>query len=664
MEAEEAPPSLRGHPRYRVIRPLGRGGMGEVYLAVHRHLGRRVALKVIRPGLLGDAAAAARFRREMRAVARLHHPNIVAAHDAEDAGGLHFLVMEYVEGQSLFDTLQRHGPLGVAEACDCVRQAALGLQHAFEHGMTHRDVKPHNVMRTPAGQVKVLDFGLARVVAGPGSPTPSEAGLLLGTADYLAPEQASDPSAADTRSDVYSLGCTLYHLLAGAPPHPGGSLLDKVHRHQGADPAPLAAARADLPPGLAAVVARMMARRPADRFRTPAEAAAALEPYAGPGGVSVTAPPPGAPRRRRLGLVLGAAAVLLAGAGLAAVAALHWQGSGPPAAGPAPAGPAPGPGVPALLAFEHQLFWPGRTPVGTAFSPDGRVCAAWGQDGWCAWEVASGKVVGQVAGLPGVNSACFAPGGELLSSHDDGVFRRWDLAAARPLARYHAGKGWASLQGVTPSGGFCFSAHQQAVFWDARADRERFHVAAVRGGTLLAGAPLSPDGTRLLTVDALDGRGVARVFDARTGACLRKIPVRLTLDSQSWDADGRRLHLWAGDPEANQSFFVCVDAETGQELSRTPLRPMVHTSWGRLFSRDARWFAVLYPNMHLLHLYDVRTGALAGRASGPFLKWTLSFDPAGRRVACGMPGAVLVYRLDPGPPAAGGGKNPEGPPPG
>src|SRR5262249_16214739 len=164
-KASDLPVDLARHPRYRVCKLLGRGGMGAVYQAEHDVMRRLVALKVIKPEYTANAASVERFRREIQAAARLNHPNIVAAYDAEQAGETHFLVMEYVEGVSLDQAVQLEGPMPVAEACDAARQAALGLQHAHEQGMVHRDVKPHNLIRTPDGVVKGLDFGLAAVAA-------------------------------------------------------------------------------------------------------------------------------------------------------------------------------------------------------------------------------------------------------------------------------------------------------------------------------------------------------------------------------------------------------------------------------------------------------------------------------------------------------------------
>ncbi len=289
--ADELPAELRDHPRYLVLALLGRGGMGAVFRAEHRLMRRPVALKVISRQLTARPELAERFRREARAAARLDHPHIVRVFDAEQAGGTHFLVMEFIPGTDLARLVAERGPLPVAEACEYARQVALGLQHAFEHGMVHRDVKPANLMRTEAGTIKILDFGVARFASEAGGTegmtlesgtpdAPTGSGLLLGTVDYMAPEQAEDARRADVRSDLYSLGCTLYHLLAGGPPFPGGSLLHKVRAQAEREPEPIREHRPDVPEGLVAVLARLMAKDPAQRFQTPAEVAVALAPFA------------------------------------------------------------------------------------------------------------------------------------------------------------------------------------------------------------------------------------------------------------------------------------------------------------------------------------------------------------------------------------------------
>jgi eukaryotic-like serine/threonine-protein kinase len=272
------PPELAEHPRYRVLSLVGTGGMGAVYKAEHRLMERLVALKVINPTFLKNAAAVERFHREFKSAARLSHPNVVTAHDAERAGNLHFLVMEFVEGLPLDRLVEQAGPLPVARACHVIHQAALGLQHAHERGMVHRDIKPQNLMVGRKGQVKVLDFGLARLAADEDTSSTTE-GMILGTPDYIAPEQAANARSADIRSDIYSLGGTLYFALTGQPPFPKGSFVEKLTLHATREPEAIRSLRPDVPAELAEVLARMMAKDPSRRYQTPSEAAKDLAPF-------------------------------------------------------------------------------------------------------------------------------------------------------------------------------------------------------------------------------------------------------------------------------------------------------------------------------------------------------------------------------------------------
>ena len=274
---------------YVLLDLLGEGGMGKVYKARHAVMDRVVALKIIRADRLHHPDAIVRFHREVKSVAKLSHPNIIHAYDAAQAGTTHFLVMEYVQGMDLSRWLKEHGPLPVADVCEMIRQAALGMQHAHEHGLVHRDIKPANLFRVQgeaskqAPLLKILDLGLARLRVGPGEAmTASELtceGMVLGTPDYLAPEQATNPSAVDIRADIYSLGCTLYHLLAGQVPFSGGTLAQKFQWHQQATAAAIETVRRDVPPGLGEVVRRLMAKSIKDRYQIPAEVADALVPY-------------------------------------------------------------------------------------------------------------------------------------------------------------------------------------------------------------------------------------------------------------------------------------------------------------------------------------------------------------------------------------------------
>ena len=241
------PPELANHPKFHIVRELGRGGMGVVYQAEHRLMKRTVAIKVLNQRLLDNPSSLARFHQEVEAAAQLSHPNIVAAHDAEQAGDLHLLVMEYVEGQSLAEVLERNGPLSVYHACHFVGQAARGLQHAFTKQMVHRDIKPQNLMLTPEKVVKVLDFGLARLAERPADGGLTHEGVVMGTPQYMAPEQALDSRKADIRADIYSLGCTLYALLIGQPPFTGETAMQIILAQLDQEAPPPHQLRAEVP---------------------------------------------------------------------------------------------------------------------------------------------------------------------------------------------------------------------------------------------------------------------------------------------------------------------------------------------------------------------------------------------------------------------------------
>src|ERR1051326_5736902 len=227
--------------QYRVLEHLGTGGMGRVFKAEHQTMKRVVALKVLAPHLMKTEKARQLFQREVRAAARLVHPNIVTAFDANQSGDRHYLVMEFVDGPNLHDLVKERGPLPVGQVCEFARQAALGLQCAHDMGMVHRDIKPANLLvHGVSGQacvVKILDFGLARLHEPVTAPNDKQDSLpageqqVMGTPDYLSPEQARDVHSVDIRTDLYSLGCTMYFLLAGRVPFPGGSPLDKLVRH-------------------------------------------------------------------------------------------------------------------------------------------------------------------------------------------------------------------------------------------------------------------------------------------------------------------------------------------------------------------------------------------------------------------------------------------------
>ncbi len=279
--APSVPPFVLG--QYRVVEKIGEGGMGAVYRALHGRLKKAVALKILPHGRDADAQSIARFEREMEAIGRLNHDNIVRATDAGEADGVHYLVMELIDGIDLARLVRLAGPLPVAAACELVRQAAVGLQYAHENGLVHRDVKPSNLLLSVAGELKITDLGLAllsRNEAASGELTVT--GQVMGTADYMAPEQWEDSHAVDIRADLYSLGCTLYTLLAGRPPFAGPkhrSALRKMAAHAKELVAPITDHRADVPAAVEDLRCRLMAKEPADRPADPAEVARTLEPF-------------------------------------------------------------------------------------------------------------------------------------------------------------------------------------------------------------------------------------------------------------------------------------------------------------------------------------------------------------------------------------------------
>jgi eukaryotic-like serine/threonine-protein kinase len=271
--------------QYRILDQLGRGGMGRVFKAQHRTMNRIVALKVLAPTVMQSQRARELFLREVRAAAQLNHPNIVAAYDASEEDRRYYLVLEYVDGPNLEQLVGDHGPLPVSQACDYIRQAALGLQCAHERGMVHRDIKPANILVNRGGLdgksadvVKISDFGLARLQAPdlnlsdvPVGTIMTKDNTVMGTPDYLSPEQARNLHKTDIRSDLYSLGCTFYFLLTGQVPFPGGKVMDKLIRHGTERPRPIKELRPVVPPEVVAIVNRLMAKHPKERYQTPAE---------------------------------------------------------------------------------------------------------------------------------------------------------------------------------------------------------------------------------------------------------------------------------------------------------------------------------------------------------------------------------------------------------
>jgi serine/threonine protein kinase len=269
--------------KYKLQRLIASGSMSSVYEADHILLNKRFALKVLPKALVEEASFLERFYREARAVVRLDHPNIIRGFDVGQEGDYHYFVMEYLEGSSFQDHVEKMGPMAPDLAAGLIRQAALGLEHAHQAGMIHRDIKPANLLLASDGVVKVLDLGLVRSLP---QETDGEAGLtrvhderMLGTVDYLSPEQAIDSHNVDIRSDIYSLGCTFYFLLTGDPPFAKGTLTERLLAHQTRSAIPISVIRPDVPASLGRIISKMLEKRSDNRYQSPAEVARALEEW-------------------------------------------------------------------------------------------------------------------------------------------------------------------------------------------------------------------------------------------------------------------------------------------------------------------------------------------------------------------------------------------------
>jgi serine/threonine protein kinase/WD40 repeat protein len=544
---------------YLLLERIGTGGMGEVFKARHRIMDRIVALKVVRADRLGDRETLSRFGREIQIAARLAHPHVVLAHDAGQIGDTFYLVMEYVEGVDLARLLKQRGRLGAAEACEYVREAALGLQHAHERGLVHRDVKPANLLLAAQdGLIKVLDLGLARLRSREVDETRlTQEGSLMGTPDYLAPEQAVDSARADIRADVYSLGCTLYHLLAGRPPFPGGSLTEKLLRHQQSEPEPLERLCPDLSPGLGAVVRKMMAKRPEERYQTPAEVAAALTPFAGkmepkPAHIAVAVPvseaesntvswtpanvntatmpaaarPPRQSKRKLLifaglglAVLISATAVVLVIQTLRSRKVQEWgsrRSSNPEVVGETKKDMMVNekrPGQPLPLPKDPLLTLTGHTgPVRClAFSPDGELLATGSDDTTVRiWNTQTGERLGEpIKHSNKIKALAWSPDGKRLAVASDGLgfagrVQIWDIPSGPvPKQRFVAGEqeavGDVRCLAFSPNGKLLAAAGGPVRIWEVATHNKAILLPGLDrpGGGYVYAVAFAPDGKSL-----------------------------------------------------------------------------------------------------------------------------------------------------------------------
>ncbi len=682
---------------YVLLERLGEGGMGQVFKARNWKLGKVVALKVIRKERLASQDSVRRFHREIRVAAQLAHPNIVLAYDADEVGGTHVFAMEYVEGSDLARLVKEKGPLAAALACDCMRQAALGLQHAFEKGLVHRDIKPHNLLLTPQGIVKILDMGLARLTPlgddSESSTTVTQEGVVMGTPDYMAPEQAEESHKVDIRADLYSLGCTLYHLLAGQPPFAGGTLVQKLRKHQTVPPPPLQQRRPDVPAAVLAVIHKLMAKRPEDRYQTPAEAAAALAACAdlppsaaalpavaapGPASAAPTEPsqatfdfqPPTettvehrqTEQRRPVekGLVLAALASVVILLGVAAGLVALLRPKEPPPDEPAPNGttadrqaprgqPWPkGQDLPGFVArpaarpgihrWQMETHVPRCAIHSVSWSPDGKLIA-YADETTCVRlrDADTLRLVGLLAGHNGpVNVVAWGPDDRwLASASDDRTVRLWrrDGTAgpvlAGHLARVHC-LAW-SPDGTRLASG---APHPDPFLrlWKVADPSEPVLLKHESG---VSGVAWGPDGSALASSDGV--QRTVRLWDPADGKLrAEQGPLPALPSLLAWSPDGKQL---ASSGEKFGNGWIWDADLTGQNVA-LHCPGMLWLGW------SSEGQLAVCSNGGFTGLLDPRTGKVNARANGPQC-FAAGWSPDGRRIADAV-GRILEVRKDGG----------------
>jgi serine/threonine protein kinase len=510
-------------PDFNLLGELGRGGMGIVYKATRAEGDETVAIKVIRKDRLQHDDAVRRFRREAQAAARLNHPNIVRVFDSDHTGDTHFLVMEYVAGVTLERFVEQQGPIAYPLAVDFLRQSALALTHANEQGLVHRDIKPSNIMivppsgRKPNGEaalVKVLDMGVARVLESEHHPgealsTLTQGGSVIGTADFVAPEQLEDPHGADVRADLYSLGCTFYFVLVGEVPFPGGSLISKLDKQRWAIPAPVNVARPEVVATVAEVIAKLLAKKPVDRFQTPAELVAALDELARTNYASWE---PAGPVPREVRAFHGhsgkVTCVAISTGGRRAASSGDdktirvWEvATGKP-----------------ISSVPKQA----QEVRAVAFSQDGERLAAAVGVSVRLFDAKTGKELQRLSGhSSAVRCLAFSPDDRwLFSGSDDKTLRVWDVQLGREVQRLARHGGAVTCLAVGHDGDSVYtgSRDQSLRRWDIRSGQESLNLT-VSGGPIL-GVALSADGLRAATAHF---DTVLRLWNLETGASIGEL---------------------------------------------------------------------------------------------------------------------------------------------
>ncbi len=575
---------------FEIQEELGRGGMGIVYKARWRTQNRVVAIKVIRRDRLQHEEAVRRFRREAHAACRLDHPNIVQVFESDHGGDTHYIVMEYVDGVTLERLVEARGPLPIATACDYMRQAALGLQHAHEQALVHRDIKPANLIVTPPIKdnekdaaprvVKILDMGVARLLALAGAPpgesfsTMTQGGTVIGTADYIAPEQLEDPHKADIRADLYSLGCTFYYVLTGQVPFPGGSLISKLDKQRWQTPTAVDELRVDIPATLANVIRKLLAKKPTDRFGTPAELAHALEDLVRSDFTGAASRLAIKELRRFSGESDVVSAVAFSPDGNRAVSggkerlihvwdtasgrvlqtfakqtqeirAVAWSPEGTQLAWAA--GVSIRLGDPSTGQEQHRLGGHSDAVRALAFTAEGQRLVSAAEDKTVRlWDMPTRREVIRMARhTAGVTSCAAAPDGSIaVSGGRDQTLRVWDLRHGQELRVMAPSAGTVLALALSPDAHLALSAHFDTLvrLWDVQSGRElrRFHGHK----QMVTGVAFTSDGKRLVTGSHDQ---TVRLWQVETGLELASVSLGTGVTALAVAADGKAVLVAAAD---------------------------------------------------------------------------------------------------------------------
>jgi serine/threonine protein kinase len=663
---------------YKILEQIGVGGMGAVYLGEHKAMKRFVALKFLPADKAKDPDSVARFYREARAVAALDHPNIVRAHDVLNEAGMHFLVMEYVDGTSLYDIVKRHGALDPIRAAHYIAQAAVGLQHAFERGMIHRDIKPANLLLDRSGTIKVLDLGLARLFEEKEGLTENLSGsVVLGTADYVSPEQAINSHNVDIRTDIYSLGATFYYLLAAQPPFKEGTVAQKLLAHQLKVPPPIRTLRPQMPEQMALVVNKMMKKEPAKRYQTPADVVAALEPWTqqpiappsdaemphrGPKVARVisTGPASQVTQRSMSGIRtikvrkerpvhkqnLGAAGMIAAGiAGLCVImgmVAMWWAWS--LAAEQPPPPPKPNPQANANRAFTtpppeaskvqktnlqptpyqvRQFDGHGAGVESVALIPNSPLIATGSQDRTVRfWNMVTGQPMNQIQYPDRVHAVVAASDGQsvFIAGWAPDI-QRCDVKSGRVRAVYPGNDGGVMSLGLSSDGRRLASGGFDGVVkvWDVESRRE---LQRMTGHTdSVWSLSFSDDGTQIFT-GSYDG--TVRLWDARSGRQLQNFQEHVGKVSAVAVAWRSRVGISGGDDGVLRVWNLRLGKLEKEISAPDAIYGLAITEDGRRAITGGKDKKVIY--------WDLQTGQEIRQFKGHTNSvWTICITPSGKQ---------------------------------